>query len=107
MGSVFLKRLESVPVGAADPASKSMKINPLISSRQSSKLSLFIEPALGEMNLIFGYNTNGFAYHKLDEALDIIAEAGYRGVALTLDTHHCNPFTTEPADLLHLRQTLE
>jgi sugar phosphate isomerase/epimerase len=84
-----------------------MKINPFISSRQSNKLPLFIESAFGEMNLIFGYNTNGFAHHKLDEALDIIAEAGYRGVALTLDTHHCNPFTTEPADLLRLRQTLE
>jgi L-ribulose-5-phosphate 3-epimerase len=59
------------------------------------------------MNLSFGYNTNGFAHHKLDEALSILAEAGYRGVALTLDTHHCNPFTTEPADLARLRQLLE
>ena len=59
------------------------------------------------MNLAFGYNTNGFAHHKLDEALTIIAEAGYRGVGLTLDTHHCNPFTTEPADLVKLRQLIE
>ena len=59
------------------------------------------------MNLSFGYNTNGFAHHKLDEAIAIIAESGYRGVALTLDTHHCNPFTTEPADLVRLRAQLE
>jgi len=59
------------------------------------------------MNLSFGYNTNGFAHHKLDEALEIIADCGYRGVALTLDTHHCNPFATEPADLVRLRQLLE
>lgn len=59
------------------------------------------------MNLIFGYNTNGFAHHKLEEALEIIADAGYGGVALTLDTHHCNPFTTEPADVVKLRQLLE
>jgi len=59
------------------------------------------------MNLSFGYNTNGFAHHKLDEALEIIAGCGYRGVALTLDNHHCNPFTTEPADWEKLRQTLE
>jgi sugar phosphate isomerase/epimerase len=59
------------------------------------------------MNLSFGYNTNGFAHHKLDEALTIIAECGYRGVALTLDTHHCNPFTTEPAELIRLRQLLD
>lgn len=59
------------------------------------------------MNLSFGYNTNGFAHHKLDEALSIIAETGYRGVALTLDTHHCNPFTAEPADLVRLRERLD
>jgi sugar phosphate isomerase/epimerase len=59
------------------------------------------------MNLSFGYNTNGFAHHKLEQALSILAETGYRGVALTLDTHHCNPFTTEPADLARLRQLLE
>ena len=59
------------------------------------------------MNLSFGYNTNGFAHHKLDEALEIIADCGYRGVALTLDTHHCNPFSTEPTDLVRLCQLLE
>jgi L-ribulose-5-phosphate 3-epimerase len=59
------------------------------------------------VNLSFGYNTNGFAHHKLEEALSIIAETGYKGVALTLDTHHCNPFTAEPADLVRLRQTIE
>jgi len=58
------------------------------------------------MNLSFGYNTNGFAHHKLEEALEIIADCGYRGVALTLDTFHCNPFTVEPADLTRLRQLL-
>lgn len=59
------------------------------------------------MNLSFGYNTNGFAHHKLEDALEIIADCGYRGVALTLDSHHCNPFTVEPADLARLRLLLE
>jgi sugar phosphate isomerase/epimerase len=59
------------------------------------------------MNLSFGYNTNGFAHHQLEEALHIIADCGYAGVALTLDIHHCNPFTTEPADLVRLRQLLD
>lgn len=59
------------------------------------------------MNLSFGYNTNGFAHHKLEDALEVIADCGYQGVALTLDVHHCNPFTTEPADLLRLSQTLD
>ena len=59
------------------------------------------------MNLSFGYNTNGFAHHKLEDALEIIAECGYRGVALTLDNYHCKPFTVEPADLTRLRQLLD
>ena len=59
------------------------------------------------MNLSFGYNTNGFAHHKLEDALEIIADCGYRGVALTLDNYHCNPFTVEPADLTRLRQLLD
>ena len=59
------------------------------------------------MNLSFGYNTNGFAHHPLGEALQIIADCGYAGVALTLDNHHCNPFTTEPADLAKLGQQLD
>jgi sugar phosphate isomerase/epimerase len=61
----------------------------------------------GEMNLSFGYNTNGFAHHKLEDALEIIADCGYRGVALTLDNYHCNPFTVEPLDLVRLRQLLD
>jgi sugar phosphate isomerase/epimerase len=59
------------------------------------------------MNLSFGYNTNGFAHHKLEDALEIIADCGYRGVALTLDNYHCNPFSVEPADLTRLRQLLD
>ena len=39
------------------------------------------------MSLRFAYNTNGTANHRLDDAIDLIAEAGYQGVALTLDIH--------------------
>ncbi|GAA3709141.1 sugar phosphate isomerase/epimerase [Sphingomonas cynarae] len=44
------------------------------------------------MTLRFAYNTNGAANHRLDDALTLIAEAGYDGVALTLDHHHLDPF---------------
>lgn len=47
------------------------------------------------MTLRFAYNTNGAANHRLDDALALIAEAGYDGVALTLDHHHLDPYAPD------------
>ena len=47
------------------------------------------------MTLRFAYNTNGAANHRLEDALALIAEAGYDGVALTLDIHHLDPFAPD------------
>ena len=42
------------------------------------------------MNL--GYNTNGLANHDLLDAIALLAEIGFRGVAITLDHGALNPF---------------
>ncbi len=39
-----------------------------------------------------GYNTNGFAHHKIENALQILAELGYRSIAFTLDYNTVEPF---------------
>jgi sugar phosphate isomerase/epimerase len=42
--------------------------------------------------VLLGYNTNGFAHHRLQDALHILADLGYRSVALTLDYHALDPY---------------
>ena len=55
----------------------------------------------------FAYNTNGAANHRLDDALGLIADAGYDGVALTLDIHHLDPFGPDfPAERRRVAQRL-
>ncbi|MGQ5262454.1 sugar phosphate isomerase/epimerase family protein [Micromonospora sp. ZYX-F-536] len=49
-------------------------------------------PPADASTLRFGYGTNGFANHRLDDALAVIADLGYAGVALTLDHDHLDPF---------------
>jgi L-ribulose-5-phosphate 3-epimerase len=43
--------------------------------------------------LRFGYGTNGFTNHRLADAITVIADLGYVGVALTLDHDHLDPFS--------------
>ena len=45
------------------------------------------------MSLRFAYNTNGLQNHRLGDAVALLRDTGYDGVALTLDIHHLDPFS--------------
>lgn len=45
-----------------------------------------------------GYNTNGLAHHRLTDALTLLADEGFRSVALTLDAGALDPYD-DPATL--------
>lgn len=57
--------------------------------------------------MLLGYNTNGFAFHRLDDAVEILAELGYRCVGLTLDVHHLDPFRTSTAEIARFAARLD
>jgi sugar phosphate isomerase/epimerase len=46
-------------------------------------------------NMRIGYNTNGMAHHRLEDAIAILADIGYESIALTVDQHALNPYADE------------
>ena len=60
------------------------------------------------MSLRYAYNTNGLTSHRLDDALALLADGGYDGVALTLDVAHHDPFAPDlPGRTAALRRRLD
>jgi sugar phosphate isomerase/epimerase len=50
--------------------------------------------------MLLSYNTNGLANHSLLDAIDLLAEIGYQGIAITLDHGALNPFDERVGDQL-------
>jgi sugar phosphate isomerase/epimerase len=47
------------------------------------------------MSFRLAYGTNGFGDHRLADALAVLSDLGYQGVALTLDHPHLDPFAKD------------
>ena len=50
--------------------------------------------------MLLAYNTNGLAHHDLIDAIGLLAEIGFQGVAITLDHGVLNPFDERTGDQL-------
>jgi L-ribulose-5-phosphate 3-epimerase len=55
----------------------------------------------------FGYVTNGFRDHFLEDIFTILAELGYRGVGITLDVGHLHPYRSGRAEVEAVRESLQ
>jgi len=62
---------------------------------------------IGNCEMLLGYNTNGLAHHDPFDAITLVAEIGYRSVAITLDHGPLNPFASGwQANLKRLKEEL-
>jgi sugar phosphate isomerase/epimerase len=58
--------------------------------------------------MLLGYNTNGFSHHDLLDAVDLLAELGYGGIAITIDHGVLSPMNdSHQAQIEALRDRLE
>jgi D-psicose/D-tagatose/L-ribulose 3-epimerase len=59
------------------------------------------------MTLRYAYNTNGLQSHRLEDALHMIADSGYHGVALTLDHMHLDPLYADAQVIRRVKRILD
>lgn len=57
--------------------------------------------------MVFSYSTNAFVEYSLAQAVDMIAQTGFRGVEIMCDRPHLYPPDTHSQDLETLRQHLD
>ncbi len=56
--------------------------------------------------MLLGYNTNGLAHHELLDAVALLAEIGYRSVAIAIDHHALSPQEDYLGQLRQVRRVL-
>jgi len=56
--------------------------------------------------LRFAYNTNGLQSHRLSDAIELLGNVGYHGVALTLDHMHLDPLHATPSEVRGVSRAL-
>ena len=60
-----------------------------------------------EHGMVFGYSTNAFVKYSLTEALEKIAQSGFRGVEIMCDRPHLYPPDFSAQDVENIRNALE
>ncbi len=54
----------------------------------------------------YGYITNGFRDHSLEDAIAVLADLGYAGIGITLDFGHLHPARSTREEVLAVRDLL-